>query len=108
MKEETSIQNLIRISLSKVGIVIRNNVGYFLTPDGRIVYIGVPGLPDLTLFAKNGIAYFIEVKTQKGKQTQQQKKFQKRIEALGFTYLIMRDVSDAERLVTYIENNTRN
>lgn len=40
---------------------------------------------------------FVEVKTKTGRQSDEQKTFQKMVEALGFKYLIWRSVSDAER-----------
>ncbi len=66
MGKETQIQNDIRVALSELGIVRRNNVGMFLTPDGRPIAIGIPGESDLTLFCAGGKTVFIEVKTADG------------------------------------------
>lgn len=103
-KEETEIQNAIRVELSKIGIVRRNNVGTFYTPDGRPITIGIPGEADLTLFQKGGKVIFIETKTPTGKQSKKQKHFQNVVERLGYMYVIMRSVGDAEKYVEKVEN----
>lgn len=100
-KEETEIQNAIRVALSEIGIVKRNNVGTFYTFDGRPIAIGIPGEADLTLFQNGGKTVFIEVKTSTGRQCSKQKRFQAAVERLGYDYLIMRSVDDARR---YIED----
>jgi len=43
--------------------------------------------------------YFIEIKTEKGKQSDDQKQFQKDIEALGYTYLLWRSYKDCENFL---------
>ena len=75
-KHETEIQNSIRIKLSEIGIVRRNNVGTFYTFDGRPIAIGIPGEADLTLFQNGGKTVFIETKTRTGRQSKKQKRFQ--------------------------------
>lgn len=65
-KEETMLQNAIRVKLSEVGLVLRNNVGTYLTRYGAPIAIGVPGLSDLTLFANGGTTVFIEIKNNHG------------------------------------------
>lgn len=71
----------------------------FLTAYGAPINIGLPGEADLTLFAKGGRTYFIEIKTPKGRQSKQQKQFQKAVEKLGFSYIIMKSVDDAKRFI---------
>lgn len=99
MGKETKIQNDIRVALSELGIVRRNNVGTFVTLDGRPIVIGIPGESDLTLFCRGGRTVFIEVKTPTGRQSKKQKKFQAAVERLGFEYIIMRSVEDAKRFI---------
>lgn len=101
---ETEIQNEIRIALSALGIVRRNNVGTFITPYGAPISIGIPGESDLTLFCRGGRTVFIEVKTPTGRQSKKQKKFQAAVERLGFEYIIMRSVADAEKFIERIKN----
>ena len=103
-KEETKLQNAIRAELSRIGIVRRNNVGTFLTAYGKPIAIGLPGEADLTLFAKGGKTVFIEIKTAKGWQSKQQKVFEKRVKELGFEYVIMKSLEDAERFIEEVEN----
>lgn len=103
-KAETEIQNAIRVALSEIGIVRRNNVGTFITPYGAPIAIGVPGESDLTLFCHGGRTIFIEVKTPTGRQSKQQKRFQAAVERLGFEYIIMRSVKDAEQYIEKVKN----
>lgn len=95
-KQETALQNAIRVKLSEVGIVIRNNVGKFFTAYGTPIAVGVPGLSDLTLFANGGKTIFIEIKTPTGCQSKQQKRFQLAVEKLGYEYIILRSEEEAE------------
>lgn len=103
-KSETAIQNAIRVVLSEVGIVRRNNVGTFFTASGIPIAIGIPGEPDLTLFTKTGNTIFIEIKTPTGRQSKKQKHFQEVAELYGFPYKIMRSVEDAKRFVSEVKN----
>lgn len=103
-KKETAIQNAIRVALSDIGIVRRNNVGVYLTSYGKPIYIGIPGEPDLTLFTRTGETIFIEIKTPTGRQSAEQRHFQKVVEGYGFRYIIMRSVEDAEKLIREVQN----
>lgn len=102
--EETKLQDAIRAELSKAGIVRRNNVGTFLTINGNPINIGLPGEADLTLFQKGGKTVFVEVKTPTGRQSKQQRTFQKRVEELGFKYKIVRSLDDAKNLILEVSN----
>ncbi len=104
-KAETEIQNDIRVALSELGIVRRNNVGTFITPYGAPIAIGLPGESDLTLFGAGGKTVFIEIKTKSGRQSKQQKRFQAAVERLGFEYKIMRSVEDAEEFIKNVRND---
>lgn len=79
-------------------MVIRNNVGNFFTAYGQPIAVGIPGLSDLTLYADKGKTIFIEVKTSTGRQSEQQKRFQKAVEKLGYEYVIIRKIEEAEKL----------
>lgn len=102
--QETQIQNVIRVVLSELGICKRNNVGTFITPYGVPISIGIPGESDLTLFCRGGKTVFIEVKTDAGRQSKKQKKFQAAVERLGYEYIIMRSVDDAQRYIEKVKN----
>lgn len=102
-KEETKLQNAIRVALSDVGIVRRNNVGVYFTAYGAPVNIGIRGESDLTLFTKTGQTIFIEIKTPTGRQSTEQRHFQEVVEGYGFRYIIMRSIEDAFRLIREVE-----
>ncbi len=84
MKAETSLQNEIKIALSKRGcICLRSNVGVFYTIDGRQIHIGTDGQSDLHGHRPDGQAFYIEVKTQVGKPTPKQIEFLKTMRLTG-------------------------
>ena len=63
-KEETTIQDKIRLALSKEGCkVFRCNVGNFYTKWGQEIKIGTVGHSDLYGVKPGGKAFFLEVKT---------------------------------------------
>lgn len=98
-KEETKLQNAIRVALSEYGFVRRNNVGTFLTAYGTPITLGVPGESDLTVFCKGGRTIFLEVKTSAGRQSKLQKHFEEYIKSLGYEYYVVRSVEDALEIV---------
>ena len=64
-KEETKIQDLVRLELSKRGCkIFRCNVGNFITKYGQEIKIGTPGHSDLYGVKPGGIAFFIEINIQ--------------------------------------------
>lgn len=96
---ETDLQSLIRMELSKRGIVLRLNVGTFQTPDGRYITSGLPpGTSDL-LFIGDGTIAFVEVKTPIGKVSQEQEKFIQRVISLGHRAGVARSVEDAIKII---------
>lgn len=75
-KEETKIQDLVRLELCKKGCkVFRCNVGNFYTKYGQEVKIGTTGHSDLYGVKPGGKAFFIELKTPIGKASDAQKNF---------------------------------
>ena len=65
-KEETILQNKIRVALCEKGChIFRCNTGDFLTKYGQEVRIGQKGHSDLYGVKSDGRAVFIEVKTEK-------------------------------------------
>ena len=103
---ETKIQNRIMMDMSKKGYLVwRNQVGLFKTIDGRTVNIGIKGSSDLMAVKPTVItpemvgqtlAVFVavEVKTETGRQSEPQKKWQKAVEKLGVKYIIARCEDD--------------
>lgn len=98
---EHSIQNAIRLELSKLGYcVFRANVGRFQTKDGRWFDTGLPrGFSDL-FAVKDGRVYFLEVKTETGRPSEEQLKFLAVMrDRYGCVAEIVRSVDDAVRAV---------
>ena len=98
---EHSIQNAIRLRLSELGYcVFRANVGRFQTKDGRWFDTGLPrGFSDL-FAVKDGRIYFLEVKTETGRPSEEQLKFLAVMrDKYGCVAEIVRSVDDAVRAV---------
>lgn len=102
MTEEHKLMNEIRIALSKAGCVtFRVNVGKMRTPDGRYFNTGVPvGFSDIFGFRQSdGRAFFIEVKTKKGKVSPNQKAFLRAMQSSGAIAGVCRSPEEAIKLV---------
>lgn len=98
---EHSIQNSIRLKLSELGYcVFRANVGRFQTNDGRWFDTGLPrGFSDL-FAVKDGRIYFLEVKTETGRPSEEQLRFLAVMrDRYGCVAEIVRSVDDAVRAV---------
>jgi hypothetical protein len=98
---EHSIQNAIRLKLSELGFcVFRANVGRFQTKDGRWFDTGLPrGFSDL-FAVKDGRIYFLEVKTETGRPSEEQLRFLAVMrDRYGCVAEIVRSVDDAVRAV---------
>lgn len=101
MTEEHRIQNEIRLALADTCVMFRINVGKGYTPDGRYFDTGVPkGFSDLFGVRKaDGKAVFIEVKTFKGRPTDQQKNFLETMRKSGAIAGVCRSPEEAVQLV---------
>lgn len=98
---EHELQNEIRKAVSPYCVIFRINVGEGKTPDGRYFKTGVPkGFSDLFgIRKKDGKAVFIEVKTPKGKPSEEQKKFIRIMKSYGAIAGVCRSTEDAIKLV---------
>lgn len=67
----------------------------------------VKGQPDLVLLLDGGKCVLVELKTSKGRQSEEQKDFQKAVGLLGFTYLVWRSLDDAIKFVREQANASR-
>ncbi len=82
---------------------IRQQVKEFLQWRGWFVFYNLqglgcyPGLSDLVA-VKHGKVVFIELKTKRGKQSNDQKAFQHNLELAGGTYIVARGIEDVENL----------
>lgn len=101
MTTESLIQNQIRVGLSKAGhMVFRINVGKVRMADGRWFETGAPkGFCDLFGFRPDGQIFFIEVKNEKGRVRDDQKKFMEAMKKRGALVGVARSVEDAMRIV---------
>jgi len=99
-ESEKSIQNRILVELSAAPDVLvwRQNVGMgtMTNADGSThkMQFGVPGMADIGGICC-GIALQLEVKSEKGKQTKQQAKWQKAVATVGGIYSVVRSPKDA-------------
>lgn len=113
MKQENNIQNAIRLSLTDCGVLsFRNNVGAYKTEAGHYVRYGVgesggsdlicitpvtitPDMVGQTL----GVFTAIEVKTAKGRASENQKRFIEAVKRQGGLAGIARSPADALQIV---------
>jgi len=58
------------------------------------------GASDLIVILPTGQLLFIELKTDKGVQSLQQKDFEQRVTALGYEYHLIRTLDDFKKLIT--------
>ena len=96
---EQTLQNEIRLELSKYGKVFRINVGGFYSKDGRYIPSSLPkGFSDLIFINKGKIA-FIEVKVKPNKPTAEQINFIKQMRKIGCNAGIVYSVNEALDIV---------
>ena len=60
----------------------------------------VTGIPDVTLHLPNSVTLCLELKTIKGRQSEEQKVIENRLTKLGHTYLIVRTLDDLKEIMT--------
>lgn len=99
---ETDIMNQIRLALSEAGHTnFRGNVGKVRLPDGREFSTGLPkGFSDLFGFRKKDAkAFFIEVKTPKGRLRDEQARFIRAMQEHGAIAGVARCPEDALHIV---------
>jgi len=91
-------------------IFLRNQAGGYATKEGHYIKMGKKGSPDLLVWYKTDTTYYkggsvqswnkylksiaLEVKAEKGKQSQAQKEWQEKFEKLGGEYYIVRSVDE--------------
>ena len=69
----------------------------------KVVKCNINGFPDLTLF-KDSLTIFIEVKNEKGIQSEIQKYVQKQLEKQGFKYYLVKSLEEFKQIIeTYKE-----
>lgn len=91
-REEAALLKLIGQYLSARGVWWeRRNAGCLRDARGAPVRMGAPGSADVMLLL-SGRAYFLELKSPRGRQRPSQAAWQRRVEAAGCVYWIVRDL----------------
>jgi hypothetical protein len=94
MSESRLLYDIMR-ELGKYGAVYRCNSGSVKLPNGKM-FRGMPkGFADVMLIRADGIACFVECKTDKGRPTDEQKLFIKRMQELNARAGVARSVAEA-------------
>jgi len=98
-RREAEIQAAIVKALSKLGFVVIHIPNQ--ATKGRQRYSGLlPGAPDLIVIGDKKV-WFMEVKTEDGRQSPKQRLVQAMLEERGFDYHLVRSVEDAIKAVGY-------
>lgn len=104
---ETVILKDILVALPRDGLWYRRNTGAARDArTGRLVRFGLPGMADIGGIYR-GRAVEIEVKTEKGKQSQPQRNWQAAVERAGGIYILARSVNDVMDVLERIPNAYR-
>lgn len=81
----------------------RNNsfFGGFERSNGSRGFIrnNTPGAPDFYIFMRGGKTIHLELKRGKGKQSEEQKTWQKNCELLGHIYAVIRGVDELQKII---------
>lgn len=119
MKQETSIQNaaLLEVGTDPDVMVWRNQTGVFRAMDDpdRVIKVGNPGAPDILgvvavtitpdMVGKTiGVAIAPEMKTGRGKQAENQGKWQRAFERRGGVYRLVRSPGELRDMVEAVKN----
>ncbi len=101
MTEEHKLMWEIRAALSPYCVVHRTNVGAGRTASGTYLTTGVPkGYSDLNGHRKSdGRAFYIEVKTESGRVSKEQKHFLDQMRKTNAIAGVCRSVEDALKLI---------
>ncbi len=91
---------LVAVSALPGAMFWRNNSGLLFSRAGHRVRASVPGAPDI-LGVYRGRAIGIETKSERGRQSTQQRRFQLAFERAGGLYLLARSASEALGMLQY-------
>lgn len=105
VKSESTIQSEIMLALSKNNHTVwRSNAGKIKTHQGYVIRLFPEGFPDLVGFrGSDGKFFCIEVKKEKGRLREAQKRFAKFAEKKPILYGVARSVEDALRILEVVE-----
>ena len=101
IKSEHEIQTEILLALSRHDCTVcRSNAGKIKTDDGRRIMLFPRGWPDITGFEHHsGKMILIEVKNERGKLRDDQKRFAKFIKQYPVLYGVCRSVDEALKII---------
>lgn len=96
MQKESNVNKLLMLECSQLGgLCERCNAGTFRAlHDNSVVAGHSKGFPDFICIMPNGKTYFVECKAAKGKQRDDQIKWQKLLEDRGHVYILYRFTGD--------------
>jgi len=99
-ESEKNIQNAILqwLALKKIK-AFRINSGMVKTEKGGMVKLAPTGFSDIFGVLTGGRAFFIEVKTEKGKLTKFQTEFLGDMKKLGAITIVARNIEDCEEII---------
>lgn len=105
---ESMIQAEIVKALRHMGYFVHSvpNEGAGMNPvrQGQLITMGLwHGVADLILWLGKGKVVYIEVKDQKGKQSEHQKAFEQKCQKYGIPYAVVRSVADVLEFISHIE-----
>lgn len=100
IKSEHEIQNEILVALSSHGCTVcRSNAGKVITKDNRIIALFPKGWPDITGFKhSDGRMILVEVKNERGRLREDQKRFAEMIKQYPVLYGVARSAEDALKI----------
>lgn len=104
-QRESIIQDQVRLALNHPdGCWHRNNIGSAVMNGGMRVSFGVGGAGGADLIGLfRGRFVAVEIKTPIGRQSAEQKVYQRLVESKGGVYAIVRSVEDAHALLAELE-----
>lgn len=102
--KESQIQTQIETYLKYLGnegklVYLKNNSGSMTSRDGRFIRFGKKGTSDFIVFLIDGITLHIEVKNEKGRQSEAQKEMETKLKKLGHDYRIVRSLSEVQSIL---------
>lgn len=92
-------ENRVKISIIKM----MEDDGWMCQANPQFGPFVVKGRPDLE-FYKNGMVLFVECKSRTGRQSEDQKSYQRRLERHGMTYVLARSVDDIKPYLTRLQS----
>ena len=64
----------------------------------KVIRCNINGFPDATFF-KDGKTFFVEFKTEIGKQSKLQENIEKQLVSSGFNYFVIRNLKDFQNII---------